>query len=56
MVQAEYESALLNTLNEDKKNEDDLIQSIDDGIMLRNTVEARVIINKLSAIVKMKAK
>ena len=51
MEVAEYQSALLNMVPE-KKYVDELIVNIENGIILRNTLEARGIINKLHKIVK----
>ena len=51
MEVAEYQSALLNMVPE-KKYVDQLIVNIENGIVLRNTLEARGIINKLHKIVK----
>ena len=51
MMVAEYQSSLLNMVPE-KKYVDELIVNIDKGIILRNTVQAREIINKLHKIVK----
>jgi vacuolar-type H+-ATPase subunit E/Vma4 len=51
MQVAEHESALLNAVP-DKRYVDDLISQIDNGLVLHNTQEARIIVNRLHKIIK----